>query len=59
MTGCWNWPAYIRSQIQGGPGDNCVPNYDWLLGREAVDAVAAGRSGDASPGHSSLTRVTD
>ena len=33
-------------------------NYDWLLSGEAVDAVGAGRSGDASLGYSSWGWVT-
>ena len=33
-------------------------NYDWLLSGEAVDAVGAGRSGDASLGYSSRGWVT-
>ena len=55
-AGCWVWPVYIPVEIQRGPGDNCSSNYDWLLDWEAVDAVGAGRSGDASRGHASLTR---
>ena len=48
----------MGGQIQGGPGDKRVLIYDWLLGWEAVDAEGAGRSGDASVGHASLTWVT-
>ena len=33
-------------------------NYDWLLSGEAVDAVGAGRIGDASLKHSSRDWVT-
>ena len=33
-------------------------NYDWLLSGEAVDAVGAGRVGDASLKHSSRGGVT-
>ena len=33
-------------------------NYDWLLSGETVDAVGAGRSGDASLKHSSRGWVT-
>ena len=57
-AGCWNRPVYIGGQIQCSPGDNQVLNYDWLLGLEAVDAAGAGRFGNASLGHASLTRVT-
>ena len=57
-AGCWIWPVYIPAEIQGGLGDKRSSNYDWLLDWEAVDAVGAGRSGDASLGHASLTRAT-
>ena len=38
---CWCWavPVYIAGQVQPGPGDQAVLNYDWQLGREAVDAA--------------------
>ena len=34
-------------------------NYDWLLGREAVDAAGVREAGDASPGYYSLIWVAD
>ena len=57
-AGCWIWPVYIGGQIQGGPGQIGILNCDWLSAWDAVDAVSAGRSGDASPGHASQTQVT-
>ena len=45
--------VYIAGQVQPGPGDQAVLNYDWPLGREAVDASGARDAGDASLGYSS------
>ena len=56
--GCWVGPVYISAEIQRGPGQISVLNCDWLSAWDAADAASAGRSGDASPGHASLTRVT-
>ena len=44
---------YIGGQVQPGPGDSAVLNCDWVLSGEAVDAVGAGKSGDASLEYSS------
>ena len=49
--------SIIGGQIQGGPGQIGIPNYDWLLAWEAVTDESAGSSGDASLGHASLTWV--
>ena len=54
-AGCLAEPVYIHPGIQGGPGQISVLNYDWSRIGDAVDAVAARRSGDAPLGYSSLT----
>ena len=41
-----------------GPGQIGILNFNWLSARVIVDAVGARRSGDASPGHASLTQLT-
>ena len=51
--------VYIAGQVQPGPGDQAVLNYDWPLGREAVDAAGVREGGDASPGHSSRIWAAD
>ena len=51
--------GFIASRVQPGPGDQAVLNYDWPLGREAVDATGTREAGDASPGYSSRIWVAD
>ena len=45
--------------ILADPGDQAVLNYDWPLGREAVDSVGEREAGDASLGYSSRIWVAD
>ena len=56
---CWARPVYIAGRLQPGPGDHTVLNYDWPLGREAVDSAGAREAGDASTGYSSHIWVAD
>ena len=51
--------VYIAGRVQPGLGDQAVLNYDWPLGREAVDAAGGREAGDASPGYSSHIWVAD
>ena len=54
-AGCLAGLVYIHPGIQGGPGQIGFPNCDWSTIWDAVDAVGARRSEDASLGYSCLT----
>ena len=54
-AGCCAGPVYIPPGFQSGPGQIGVLHSDWPSIRDAVDAVGAGRSEDASLKHTWVT----